>query len=264
MSTSFQGEEEQWIEADGNGNVAEQEEDILGSLFADPDPTDVFFFEFGSNIKIPLRGIKAENGQTLHSTGLTLWRASHLLCNYLVSHTKEIVENKTILELGAGLGLCGILAHKLGTRSVVLTDGDTDTLAEMRHNVLINTNQTTEKQDGSKISTITCRQLRWGRNVDTFFEQQKQVQTAINERWNGYDIIMGSDIIYVEEIIEPLFQTVVTLLGKDGKFLLAYARRNVSIDLVFACAQRHDLTWTVNCPDNNGEGIFIFERRLSL
>jgi hypothetical protein len=99
MSTSFQGEEEQWIEADGNGNVAEQEEDMLSSLFADPDPTDVFFFEFGSNIKIPLRGMKAENGQTLHSTGLTLWRASHLLCNYLVSHTKEIVENKTILEV---------------------------------------------------------------------------------------------------------------------------------------------------------------------
>jgi predicted nicotinamide N-methyase len=39
--------------------------------------------------------------------GLTLWRAAPILCNYLVETAADYIENKYVLELGAGLGLCG-------------------------------------------------------------------------------------------------------------------------------------------------------------
>ena len=39
--------------------------------------------------------------------GLTLWRAAPILCGYLVDTAARHVEGRQVLELGAGLGLCG-------------------------------------------------------------------------------------------------------------------------------------------------------------
>ena len=149
-----------------------------------------------------------------------------------------------------------------------MTDGDTDTLQEMRRNVTHNqessshSTTTTTAANANTKNIITCAQLRWGRHVSTF-----------RERFGVFDVIMGSDIIYVEEIIEPLFDTVQQLLRckshstqtvtcSDGnedepKFLLAYARRNVNIELVFDCAKRHGFQWME--PDDV-EGVFVFTR----
>lgn len=77
-----------------------------------------------------------------------------------------------------------------------------------------------------------------------------------NEKSTKYDIILGSDIIYVEEIIIPLFDTVSYLLEPiHGQFLLSYARRNVSVDLVFNTAKRYGFVWE---EPKHSEGVFIF------
>ena len=152
------------------------------------------------------------------------------------------------------------MAHKLNAQSVVLTDGDTDTLKTLRDNVQRNIKRTTtneeklENKNESAVShlnstIISCQQLVWGNQeqVDSF---KQQVQT--------FDTIIGSDIIYVEEILNPLFDTVRQLLDeKDGKFLLSYARRNVSIDLVFATATKYGFIWE---EPPHTEGVFIFQR----
>ena len=165
------------------------------------------------------------------------------------------------------MGLCGILAHHIGAQSCILTDGDTDTLQEMRRNVkhnqdLSSASNTTSATYSDTKNIITCAQLRWGRHVSTF-----------RERFGDFDVIMGSDIIYVEEIIEPLFDTIQQLLRckshpinpeincngneDEPKFLLAYARRNVNIELVFDCAERRGFQWME--PDDV-EGVFVFTR----
>jgi len=82
-----------------------------------------FDFSFGGEIEIKLLGMNPVLGQTLSSTGLTVWASSQLLSRYLFSIKNQLV-GKNIIELGAGLGLCGLLvAHVEGVRSVVLTDG---------------------------------------------------------------------------------------------------------------------------------------------
>ena len=63
-------------------------------------------------ISIELNGYKYDSDETFNSTGLTLWRAAEHLCHYMVRHS-DVLQNKRVLELGCGLGLCGILAHKL-------------------------------------------------------------------------------------------------------------------------------------------------------
>lgn len=160
------------------------------------------------------------------------------------------------------MGLCGILASHLGAASVLLTDGDTDTLAQLRRNVQANCSSADcdEDKDDSNNNNkghnrshdVTCRQLVWGRNLDNFVSEH-----------GVFDVILGSDIIYVEEIIEPLFETIECILNPqadaDATFILAYARRNVPIDLVLDHAKQRGFECT-RPDESSAEGVFYFKR----
>ena len=113
--------EVRWIECETHGHSSDAADDQntqcasddggdggflegFGSLlFADPDPMDTFIYEYKTQddqtINVTLHGVKAENGQLLNSTGLTVWRASNLLCDYLARHP-GIVEEKRVVEVG--------------------------------------------------------------------------------------------------------------------------------------------------------------------
>lgn len=237
----------------------DEECDNFNGMFAEPCPMETFIHTFGS-IEITLIGQHAENGQMLDSTGLTLWRAAPLLCDFLVENAADIVVGKTVLELGAGLGLCGILAGALGAKRVVITDGDSESLEGMRVNV--------DKNKGILLpGVVDCKQLRWGMALSAFSRHCQK--TAVNTDDGNvtplagssqyrFDTIIGSDIIYTEGILDPLFTTVNALLAlRGGKFVLAYARRNVKIDLVFETATRHGFEWT---SIDTSEGCFVFTR----
>ena len=96
------GIDERWIEAEAMTKEGDDVDAGFCSLFQDPDPYDTFQFEWtcdGNPIQLQLRGLKQELGQTLNSTGLTLWRASNILCDFLLHHKKDVVERKSILEV---------------------------------------------------------------------------------------------------------------------------------------------------------------------
>merc|ERR1719491_1859264 len=42
------------------------------------------------------------------STGMSIWRGSEILCSFVLSH-RDTVCDKRLLEIGAGVGLCGIV-----------------------------------------------------------------------------------------------------------------------------------------------------------
>ena len=206
------------------------------------------------SITIVLKGFKAENGQTLDSTGMTLWRASEILCQYLVAHGEDLLRNQTVLELGAGLGECGILVYKLElAKRVIMSDGDTDVLEQMRKNVDYNLHSTDMKRH---TKVLACRQIIWQKNKDV--EDFRQRWCVREQGCDGFDIIMGADIIYTESAVVPLFDTVTSLLSKQNpqaKFLLAYARRNVNIDFVLDHAKKCGLIWF---EPKDAEGVYIF------
>jgi predicted nicotinamide N-methyase len=162
-----------------------------------------------------------------------------------------------VLEVGSGLGRCGMLAHLVSKAigydtKTVLTDGDTDTLKQLRHNVQNNI----DLEDN-----VQCTQLLWGKDNALQFLEKQPVE-------NGkFDLVIGSDLLYVTSVIQPLFETIHELLEPDdGKFLMAHCSRrvgnDVTLDKVLTVAQETGFECTEELR-NNDEDITLYSFRLT-
>ncbi len=176
-------------------------------------------------IRIDLQGYQSKSNITYCSTGLTMWPAAENLCKHLISHP-NLIQSKRILELGSGLGLCGLLAYHMtdDRTKVFMTDGDTDTLGYLRKNIKANIQKSQMGANSSKGKHLSCDQLLWSKeNADIFLTEK-----ADNE---SFDVILASDIIYAMCVVQPMWETVQTLLKPDGVFLFAFARRQVAVSI---------------------------------
>jgi len=138
---------------DQEADEEEQEEDktFVFHLF-DKDEADaaryelVEFHSLAPNVPaITLRGMI----DYPTSTGLGLWKAAYAMSDYLVQHSHYIV-NQRVLELGAGMGYCGIVAYHLGAAQVLLTDGDSSVLENLRYNVALNISKHNHHHNGGE------------------------------------------------------------------------------------------------------------------
>eukprot|EP00250_Pteridium_aquilinum_P011708 c20254_g1_i4 orf=51-491(-) len=68
--------------------------------------------------------------------GWKVWGTAMVLSRRLVS-LQKMLQDKRVLELGSGCGLCGLLAAKLGACEIVLTDSVPDILANLCDNALL-------------------------------------------------------------------------------------------------------------------------------
>ena len=62
-----------------------------------------------------------------HGAGDVVWPASIAL-GRLIAHCPSLVKDKSVIEIGSGLGLCGCVAAAAGASRVVMTDVDGDML----------------------------------------------------------------------------------------------------------------------------------------
>jgi len=58
--------------------------------------------------------------------------------------------------------------------------------------------------------------LRWGQHIKAFKKRWSVDAAKDNDDGGGFDVIMGSNIIYAEDILKPLFDTIVELLSKSA------------------------------------------------
>jgi predicted nicotinamide N-methyase len=209
-------------------------------------------------VNLRLYGWKRELGQQLDSTGLTMWRAGEDLGRYLWEKRttlfgggqQEMLQKhggRHVLELGCGLGLCGLLASQLNPKGVVvLTDGDELTMEKLAVNVEENT-----VRNGC---AVTARTLLWGDHRELVIEFP-----------DLFDLVLAADVIYEEAAIVPLLQTVVATLkeGPESLFLLSFARRNVSVEKVLKAAREMGLVCEVDesfVCGATGEHVYIMRR----
>ena len=310
---------------DEHEDTDDSDSDLPLDPFA-PDPRQTFVFEDtlqypSSNnnnnsthdnlthpIHVELQGFHDDSDQSWSSTGLTLWRASRHLCRYLVQHPKLLKNCQNICEVGAGLGLCGIVAHQVlvalqehyeeqqqqqqqqdnsddnnhnntrATHQVVVTDGDTDALRHLRLNVQQNQQSTTTSSTNNPRKQVSnnnppprleARQLLWGRDPTRAFlqkyNQQRQQQhssttstTDDHEDDGPFQLLLASDVVYVDTILPPLFETVQLLLSQKGVFLFAYcARRQVPVTMEMVLEHAHQAGFVETLLQED-DGIFIY------
>ena len=133
----------------------------------------------------------AEEGSAEFPFWLKIWEASVVLANFLSSIPSD--GDKEWLEVGAGMGVAGIFAAAFGHR-ITITDHNEDAIRFARANAALN-----------GLENIKFALLDWNRlTVD-----------------NQYDYIIGSEVIYKEELFEPLMNVLKSLLLPGGTIFLA-------------------------------------------
>jgi len=157
-----------------------------------------------------LQGSSVGAGQT----GVAVWNSCLLLTRLLDALTKQSpkwLENKTVVELGCGVGLASISAAKLGATRVLATDGNVNVIELAKQNV--NRNQV-----GDIVETTT---LQWG-----FLDAVDYANVA--------DVVIGSDLTYNSGSWRVLAETLSTILKPGGIVVyltLGHAAFNVDGEL---------------------------------
>jgi hypothetical protein len=149
-------------------------------------------------------------------TGLNTWDGSVVLAKYL-DFNKNIVEHKKIIELGAGTGLSGIAAHVIGAQLTLLTDMKY-VLTNLNDNIDINIRHEMNREN----NFIVARELDW--TDSTTYLQPSDVYAASNNIniYGGWDVIIGADIVWLEELVPPLVQTINALSNSETLLYLSH------------------------------------------
>ncbi len=121
-----------------------------------------------------------------------IWPASVIISHYIQS--LEVRPGKSMLEIGAGVGVSGLFAAAHGFE-VVISDINPEALLFTRINILKN----------ALSGAATVREVDFARD-------------RLDKR---FDFILGSEILYIEDLHRPLI-----------KFLLAHIRRTPDAEII--------------------------------
>jgi len=167
-------------------------------------------FDFShAALEPPGRVLKFKQGGELHGR---LWPSSLALGQYLCETPPEhphSVKGKTVCEVGAGLGLVGVVASCLGATHVALTDL-VDAIPGLEEHRSLN-----------DLENVVCETLCWGNDDDHAKLSNPKV-----------DIILAADVIYFpgEELASELINTFRRLCKPDTVILLAHEFRGDWVD----------------------------------
>ena len=138
--------------------------------------------------------------------GLTVWDGCLVLSKYFEKVYQECetaLDGRTVLELGAGVGVVGISISVLGAQ---VTITDCEWLVEtMKENVDLN------KQYAKY--PVQVRELYWGRDLD---------------QWRGtkWDYVIAADTIYQQELVPAQLKTLETVTDEHTEILYCFEEHN--------------------------------------
>eukprot|EP01033_Poteriospumella_lacustris_P008753 gene8752-6291_t len=159
-------------------------------------------------------------GEAELGTGLTIWDGSIVLAKYLEANP-AIVGNKAVLEVGSGTGIVGIVAGLMGANRSVVTDLQY-TLKNLQHNVDKN------KPHSEASYNVDVMELDWF-NAATYPTTTRD-ENGSEKNW---DVILGADIVWIEELILPLVNTLVAIAGFQTDVYVAHQTRSKFSDKIF-------------------------------
>eukprot|EP00250_Pteridium_aquilinum_P035714 c9855_g1_i1 orf=108-1802(+) len=188
-----------------------------------------------------IKSLSKDYQHSCKATGLMLWESARVLATLLARNSSTLAF-KTVLELGCGSGgICSMVAA-MAAGLVVATDGDPDTVALLSDNLQANSQQFAS-------NNICIETLNWGST-----EQIQEVKQRTSGQ--GFDMIIGSDVMYVAEALPLLFATAKALIAeaKPGKpepsLLLCHIERHVNeasiVDAAKECGFSLEAKWPID------------------
>jgi predicted nicotinamide N-methyase len=177
--------------------------------FDEDDEEDVQSFELSErNLRIQLTTAENEFNaakKTLFAT--YIWSGSKVIIHYLVNeeNSRELVVDKTILELGAGAGLPSLVCAKLGAKRVCAADYPSS-------NVIMNLKRNVVRNDLT--ANVSVREHIWGEDVTPLLQANGDEQ---------FDVVVASECLWRHECHPALLMTVLNSLKPRGYFILTYS-----------------------------------------
>jgi len=157
-----------------------------------------------------------------------LWPAGEALALFLAEHP-QLIKNKSVLEIGCGVGLPSLVASHLGAR-VLATDFHPDVeeffLRNCRHSV------------------VHCeyKKLNWR-------------DSSVDEKL--FDVVMGSDILYESKHPIEVAQGLKRFLKPNGKILLSDPGRSY-VNMFLEAAQEIGLHSEKHIVEVGGKPVLLY------
>ena len=164
------------------------------------------------------------------STGAAVWNGANMAGWYLENEIgSKNIDDKSLLELGAGVGFTSLIAETLGATDVVISDGNEDVLKLAEKNILINIPE-------SERQYIRTAKIRWNTEDENNFMLDKY-----NKPW---DYIVAADVTYLKKNRPDLISSIAKLSGPNTITLLSMEPRNVDeVQDVISEIEKKGLSW---------------------
>ncbi|PSR95343.1 Protein-lysine methyltransferase [Actinidia chinensis var. chinensis] len=178
-------------------------------------------------VELPVRdavlSIQQDNG-SMH-VGTTVWPCSLVLVKFVERWRTRTSStdpnpyadaldftNKRAVEIGAGCGVASMGLHLLGLHDVVVTD-IAPVMPALKRNL---------KRNKSVLGkSLKTAQLYWTK------------PDQINALSPPFDLVIATDVVYIEESVGPLISAMEALVGDTGVVLLGYQIRSPEAHLLF-------------------------------
>lgn len=142
-----------------------------------------------------------------------IWDSSVVLADMVAR--LPLIPGAKVLEVGAGLGITGVVAGAFGY-NVTITDMDDDILDFSKLSAAIN-----------GCMTVSHAKLDW---------------LAPSAMLDRFDMILGSEVLFNERFFLPLLNVFKTLLAPNGVIYLAHAADRKSLgEFLPLCAKDYDI-----------------------
>lgn len=213
--------------------MATDDDDVpcLGDLFVCRD-YDTLRYEFTSAsdaavvVTQDLDALAGANS-SFDLTGQVVWQVSQLTSWYVATAARGDLRGRPCLELGAGAGLCGLVATQYASQ-VVLTDNEPVVLELLQRNL----------RHAAPGCDARVFDLSWG-------DAAQHVALAAEVGRERWPVLLGADVVYWSESITPLMDTVARLLDAEGVLILGFTNRRNGLQAALEEAARGvGLAWT--------------------
>lgn len=221
-----------------------------------PPPSFITHYWRAEPLFVPTRAISPvehrsvtlfESRTTIESgtTGLRTWSASFVLAQHLIRNPTPLA-NKSVLELGSGTGLLGLIVADIqvshggttGSSVLHLTDVNEDVLKRCNENMQLPCNAS------SRHGNLFVKSLDW---FDALAGDRVRDLVAFMDNV-GPDLVLGADILYHPDMIAPFLATLNIALHASkvpagGIAYLALTVRNADLMNAFIAAlANHNLS----------------------